>query len=545
MLDPETIVKDRRQAFAAVEQLLEAQGRHDLLAEVRRAAQALDAHESHEKTIAQVTRSMLESEKTYRLVFSHELDPMSLFCPLTGEILDVNDSWVTLYGYTRDEALGMKVTEVSAQPAETAKAIEHLSPGATTRIDVRWHRAKDGTVFPVELTAGRLALGGRELMYAVMRDITQRQRAEHQLERSEASFRALIESMPDGVIVHRLGLIVYLCPSVRRMLGYGLEEDLVGKPALELVHPDDQPKVVARVMAMFTNGTAAPLVEERLMRRDGTHVVAEIAALNTTFDGEPAVLAIARDVTARKEIEAQLVMNDRLASLGRLAASVGHELNNPLAYVLGNVALMERELGQSPAIPADFAERFATYVSVVGEGARRMRDIVHDLKTLARGDSAKGVIIDVPHLLDVCANMAEHQLRSRTRLVKEYRDKVLVIGTEPRLGQVFLNLLVNAAEAIPEGHAAENEVRIVVRQAGGRAIVEISDTGCGIAPGDEDRIFEPFFTTKQGVGTGLGLSISHRIVTSAGGTLTCEARPGGGTVFRVALPCAESDSAPS
>ena len=141
--------------------------------------------------------------------------------------------------------------------------------------------------------------------------------------------------------------------------------------------------------------------------------------------------------------------------------------------------------------------------------------------------------------------MAEHQLRSRTRLVKEYRDKVLVIGTEPRLGQVFLNLLVNAAEAIPEGHAAENEVRIVVRQAGGRAIVEISDTGCGIAPGDEDRIFEPFFTTKQGVGTGLGLSISHRIVTSAGGTLTCEARPGGGTVFRVALPCAESDSAPS
>ncbi|HSO33240.1 MAG TPA: ATP-binding protein, partial [Labilithrix sp.] len=101
---------------------------------------------------------------------------------------------------------------------------------------------------------------------------------------------------------------------------------------------------------------------------------------------------------------------------------------------------------------------------------------------------------------------------------------------------VFLNLLVNAAQSIPEGSTGEPEVRIVVRQADDRAIVEISDTGCGIAPGDVDRIFEPFFTTKEGSGTGLGLSISHRIVSAAGGTLTCEPRPGGGTTFRVSLP---------
>jgi two-component system, NtrC family, sensor kinase len=534
-------VKDRREAFAVVEALLEAQGRQDLLLEVRRATQALEAYEAHDKTIAQVTRSMLESEKTYRLVFSHELDPMSLFCPVTGSFLDVNDSWVSLYGYTREEALRMKVTDVSAEPEQTTKAIGHLAPGAITRINVRWHRAKDGTVFPVELTAGKLALGGREVTYAVMRDITQRHRAEHQLARSEASYRALIESMPDGVIVHRMGLIVYMSPSARSMLGYGLDEDVVGKPAIELVHPDDQPKVMERVVAMLSNGLPAPHAEERLMRRDGTHVVAEIAALNTTFDGEAAVLAIARDVTARKEIEAQLVMNDRLASLGRLAASVGHELNNPLAYVLGNVALMERELGRAQEMPPDLAERFATYVNVVGEGARRMRDIVHDLKTLARGDGEEGVTIDVQLLLDVCANMAEHQLLSRTTLVKDYRDHVFVVGTETRLGQVFLNLLVNAAQSIPDGHPDEHQVRIVVRRAGDRAIVEISDSGCGIPPDHIDRIFEPFFTTKEGVGTGLGLSISHRIVTSAGGTLTCEARPGGGTVFRVALPCAESD----
>ncbi len=503
---------------------------------MRKAAASLDAHESHANTIAQVTRSMLESEKTYRLVFSHELDAMSLFDPASGRFLDVNDSWVSLYGYTREEALQLRVVDVSAEPAQTATAIAALAPGNTLRIDVRWHRAKDGTVFPVELTAGKLVLAGREVTYAVMRDITQRHRAENQLAKSESSYRALMESMPDGVIVHRLGLVVYMSPSARRMLGYDHDESVLGKPAIDLVHPDDQAKVVERVFATLSSGLAAAPHEERLMRRDGTHVVAEVAALNTTFDGEAAVLAIARDISARKEIEAQLVMNDRLASLGRLAASVGHELNNPLAYVLGNVALMERELARSPEMPDDVAQRFATYVKVVGEGARRMRDIVHDLKTLARGDCEEGGPIEVQHLLDVCANMAEHQLRAPTKLVKEYRDEVSVFGTETRLGQVFLNLLVNAAQAIPEGTNDPHEVRIVVRQADDRAIVEISDTGCGIPAADVDRIFEPFFTTKEGAGTGLGLSISHRIVSSAGGTLTCEPRPGGGTVFRVSLP---------
>jgi len=533
---------DRNEALAIAGSLLESNGQHEAAAELRRALSTLDAYESHDRTIAQVTRALLENEKTYRLVFSHELDPMSLFDPVTKSFLEVNDSWVKLYGYTREEALTMKVTDVSAEPAETAWAIDLLGSGASTRIDVRWHRAKDGTVFPVELTAGRLTLGDRDTTYAVMRDITQRQRSEHALARSEAGYRALIESMPDGVIVHRQGALVYMNPSARRMLGYSLDEDLAGRPAIELVHPDDRPKVLERVYAILARGSAAPIAEERLLRRDGTSVVAEIAALSTVFGGEPAVLAIARDVTARKEFESQLVMNDRLASLGRLSASIGHELNNPLAYVLGNVGFMERELAHATGVPKDFVERFTTYVTVVGEGAGRMRDIVHDLKTLARADNDASGAIDLPHLLDVCINMAEHELRPRAKIVKDYRDRVTVFGTEPRLGQVFLNLLVNAAQAIPEGHPEDSEVRVVVRWESGNAIVEIVDTGIGVPSEQLDRIFEPFFTTKEGVGTGLGLSISHRIVTSAGGTITCEARPTGGTTFRVTLPAPDPTS---
>jgi PAS domain S-box-containing protein len=535
---------DERQAFDLACALLEQSGKLEALAELRRARTTLEAYQLHGKTLTDVTRSLLESEKTYRLVFSHELDPVSLSDPRTGRFIEVNDSWVRLYGYSREEALKMSATDVSAEPAKTADAMK----AATThdqakRIEVRWHRAKDGTVFPVELTCGRLLLEGREVIYAAMRDITERSNVEKTLARSAESFRALIESMTDGVIVGRKGAVVYMSPSMLRMLGYSDENDVVGARILDFVHADDRQQASARIYSLVSSDkTSVPPIQERLLRQDGSVLVTELTAMKTVFDGEPAVLAIVRDVGERKELEAQLMLNDRLASIGRLAASVGHELNNPLAYVLGNVGFLERELsgaGNSGDLSAAAAARFSSYVEIIGEGARRMRDIVHDLKTLARADGPESAHVELSSLLDVCANMAGHELRSGTKLVKEYRDRVAVIGSETRLGQVFLNILVNAMQAIPEDDARDHEVRIVLRAAGSDAIVEISDTGAGVPPLLVDRIFEPFFTTK-GSGSGIGLSISHRIVRSAGGTIACAARPGGGTMFRVTLPAIES-----
>ena len=251
------------------------------------------------------------------------------------------------------------------------------------------------------------------------------------------------------------------------------------------------------------------------------------------------VLACALDVTERKETETRLVMNDRLASLGRLAASVGHELNNPLAYQIVNLSLLERELRKGDSVDAAGLQRSLEFVRIIGEGAMRMRTIVHDLKTLARADSSEeSVPIDVQSVLDVCANMIELDLSSRARLVKDYRSRAFVQAPEARLGQVFLNLLVNAVDSIPSGNVYANEVKIVLQQRSDRVIVEISDTGIGVAEKDRDRIFEPFFTTKEGTGTGLGLSISHGIVTRLGGTIAVEPRGEAGSVFRVELPAA-------
>jgi two-component system NtrC family sensor kinase len=529
-----------RDALRQVEEALQGAGKDQALDELRRAVDAVETAATHAQSIKEITRALLESEKTYRLVFSHELDPISLFDPATGKILDVNEAWLALYGYSRDEALAMRVVDVSAEPATTRDAIDALPPGGVTRIDVRWHKAKDGTVFPVELSAGSLTLGERSVMYAVMRDITQRRRAELALAKSEASYRALIESMPDAVLVHRHGTIVYVNPACRSLLGYGADEPIAGKPVIDVVHPDDHAIVAERIAGVVAHGRTAPRLEERIVRKDGTTLVAEVTAYATVFDGEPAVIVIARDVTSRKQIEAQLIMNDRLASIGRLAASVGHELNNPLAYVLGNLALLEREVARAADLEPGVGERLSTHVGIIKDGAVRMRDIVNDLKTLARGDGDQGVPIDVQHVLDVCVNMAEHELRPRARLVKDYRCKPSVSASEARMGQVFLNLIINAAQAIPAGKPEEHEVRLVLMPGDGQqVVVEVHDTGLGIAAEHAAHIFEPFFTTKQGVGTGLGLPVSHTIVTSMGGTIAAEARPGGGTIFRVVLPTTE------
>jgi PAS domain S-box-containing protein len=469
-------------------------------------------------------------------VLSVALDPVSIFDPATKRILEVNRAWVELYGYSREEAIdGLKVTDVSAEPDRTSAAIAHAPSDKSSRADIRWHRSKSGAVFPVELTCGKITFGGRDAMYAVMRDVTQHDSARRTLARSEASFRALIENMPDGIVVHRHGNIVYMNAAFRAMLGYSRDANVQGLAAIELVHPEDREQVLERVNKMLTHGTPAPLREERLIRTDGSTLIGEIVGHNVIFDGDPAILAIVRDITTRKELDTELIMTDRLASLGRLSASIGHELNNPLGYVLGNVALVERELAKDD-VPKAVAERLEPHVRMVREGAMRMRDIVHDLKTLARGDDDRAVLIDIAHILDVCINMAEHELGPRARIVKDYRDRPFVRGTEARLGQVFLNLLLNAAQAIPPGNPERNEVRVTIVAQEGHVEIEIADTGEGIAPENLERIFEPFFTTKHGVGTGLGLPISHGIVTAAGGTISAEPRPNGGTIFRVVLP---------
>ncbi len=348
------------------------------------------------------------------------------------------------------------------------------------------------------------------------------------LERSDHAFRTLVDALPEAILLHRSGVVVHANPACVTLLARGSVAEVLGLPVAALVQ------------------TAA----------------GDAIELALTFEGVPATLWLLRDRNVTPGVDARLVLTDRMASMGLLAAGVAHEANNPLGYALANLDFALEELraldaSLTPAATEEPArldarlsqgrQKLRAVIESLREarhGADRVRHLVRDLKTFSRHDDENKGPVDVRRILDSAINMAHNELRTRAHLLKEYGPVPAVSGTEARLGQVFLNLIVNAAQAIPEGDAERQSVRVSTRtDAQGRCVVEVSDTGEGIAPSDLRRIFDPFFTTKAGTGTGLGLSICHSIVTATGGELSVESQVGKGSTFRVVLP-ATSDAVP-
>jgi PAS domain S-box-containing protein len=404
---------------------------------------------------------------------------------------------------------------------------------------------------------------GRLLL--IVEDLSEEARLRVEARASEESFRALIEASPDGIAVLRDGRFAFVNPAMAEMLGYESPRELTETPVLEIVHPSDRAAVTERAKAMLASGERTPHEERRLIRKNGAEVTVEVAALKATFRGERAIVAIARDVTARKVLQAKMLEMDRMIAVGTLAAGVGHEINNPLSYVVANLDLLAEELpklmkrcrrhqalaapmGGSPSDATAVSQKLDELAQLVDEarqGAERVRSVVRDLKTLSRPEKEHLGLLDVRLVLESSINMSWNEIRHRARLVKDYSDVPPVEANEARLGQVFINLLVNAAQSLPEGAAETNEIRVRTRLEEGRVVVEIEDNGPGIPETHLHRLFEPFFTTKPiGQGTGLGLAISKRTLECFGGDIAVTTQVGEGATFRVTLPAAPASDSP-
>jgi two-component system NtrC family sensor kinase len=285
-------------------------------------------------------------------------------------------------------------------------------------------------------------------------------------------------------------------------------------------------------------------VAEREARRYNERL--EETVRTRTAELEQANAQLASSLEQLQVTQAQLRFADRLATVGRLAAGVAHELNNPMSFVLSNLSYMKEELnrGEGQMTPQGRTELLSALADA-HEGARRVRQIAQDLKTLARPDEGERSAVNLKEVVHGAVKMASVEIRNKAQVVEDYQELPPVLGNAARLGQVFLNLLINAAQAIPSGNPDQNQIRVAARAHPDRITVEVSDTGKGIPKEALERVFEPFFTTKpEGEGTGLGLSISHGIITALGGTIDVESEVGKGTTFRITLPIAPVSRGP-
>jgi PAS domain S-box-containing protein len=378
----------------------------------------------------------------------------------------------------------------------------------------------------VEVTLSDVTIDSRRAFIAFFRDASDRWRAISALQESEERFRSVVEGAPDGVAILNGPRIRFLNPRAARMLGAESSESAEGRLITEFLHPEDAPAAAQRIRQLLQTGKPhRDAAEYRSRSLEGDELIVEISAIPIEIGGERMVLAFARDVTERKAIQRRLAEAERLTALGVLSAGVAHEINNPLAYVLLNLEYLRREL-----------PRLATQPERIEDLMIRVRDACHGAE---RDDSARGPV-DLRDVLEAAVNIAGNTLSQRARVVRDYSDAPPVEGNPNRLEQVFLNLLLNAAQAMPNGDPSRDEIRVRIRHSRDRVYVEIEDTGDGIPDSIISRIFEPFFSTKPvGVGTGLGLPICRSIIASHNGSIDVESVAGKGATFRVELPASK------
>ena len=358
--------------------------------------------------------------------------------------------------------------------------------------------------------------------------------AEQKAEEHAAVLQAVVENAPDYVVQldldGRIGFINRVEPPLT-------VEAVIGTSWFERISSEQRAQARSVFERVITHGKPVEL-ELNVLRSDakiGWYAI-RMGVVNNKDKVATGVVIVARDVTEKKQVEMQLMLADRMASVGTLAAGVAHELNNPLASVIANLDMATHDLtalGAKVELPPEFLGGLQD----ARLGAERVRVIVRDLKIFSRGNEEHRGAVDVSKVLGSTLRLAQNEILHRAKLEQSSGEIPRVDANEGRLGQVFLNLIVNAIQAIPEGNCEQHTIKVVTALEGDRVSITVSDTGSGISPEVQRRLFTPFFTTKS-AGVGLGLAIAHRIVSDLGGTLDFITEVGKGSTFRVRLPIA-------
>jgi two-component system sensor kinase FixL len=475
---------------------------------------------NHEDEAASRWRSIVESAVDGIVVIDAQ-----------GRIEAFNPAAERLFGYPEAEVLGRNVSMLMPPPyadEHDAYLARYLKDGGARIIGVGREVAgkrRDGTMFPVHLSVGELSIAGERKFTGILHDLSARVELEERLRRSEARWRAVIESAVDGIIViDAAGRIEAFNPAAERLFGYS-ERDVLGRNVTMLM-PSPYADEHDRYLARYLSGGAPRIIgsgrEVTGRRRDGTTFPLHLS-VGEMPGGERRFTGILHDLSARVRMEEQLREQEALARLGEMAAVIAHEVKNPLAGVRGAIQMIGNRL------PADSQD-----TGIVKEILGRLdslADLMKDLLLFARPPQPRPIALDLRPVVTSTANLLKSD-PALTDVTVDVEGGAPPVPVDPGLMQiVFLNLLVNGAHAM-KGHG---RITVSISASDTACSITFNDTGPGIPAEIRPKVFTPFFTTKAR-GTGLGLPTAKRLVEAHRGTIHLDCPPGGGTAVTIQLP---------
>jgi PAS domain S-box-containing protein len=498
---------------------------------------ALDLRRAREEQL-RAQQALQISEARYRALIEQAADAI-LITNATGHLIDANRKACELTGYPLEELLQLGIADTYA-PDDRSVAMQRLAALAAGHdvVAERRMRRKDGSDIMVEVSVTRL-LDGR--IQGIVREITERKRAESALRESEERYHTLIDGVRD--IVFALGpdgTVTSLNAAFEQVTGWPAAEWL-GKPFEQVVHPDDL-RLLFELVDRAVRRETQPVTQLRMRTRTGDYRMGEFAATPQFRDGRlVGVLGIARDITDRLTLEQQLRQAQKMEAVGRLAAGVAHDFNNILTAITGYAQLLLEDLGPTDPHRGDIDE--------IRKAADRAAALTRQLLAFSRQQILQPTVLDLNVLVSDTEGMLGRLLGEDVELATQLTPDLGAVKTDrSQIEQVIMNLAVNARDAMPQGGKLTIETANVEMDAvyardhfpalpGSYVMLAVSDTGTGMTLDIQAHMFEPFFTTKgKGKGTGLGLATVYGIVKQSSGFIWVYTEPGHGTTFKIYLP---------
>jgi PAS domain S-box-containing protein len=490
-------------------------------------------------------QALAESEITYRDTFDNA--PIGIFRSTPeGKFVAVNNKLAGMLGFETPEEMTALVNQTDiaqtlyVDPQKRVRLVEEVNATSGWASYENEYKRKDGRIIVGHLItrAKRKPDGAIDYIEGMVEDITERKQAEESLRTSAERHSTILKTAIDGYwLVDSQGRLREVNDAYCRMSGYS-EQELLAMSIPDLEAAETSGGTAAHLQKVITQGQDR--FESRHHRNDGSVYDVEISVQYQPVEGGRFVVFM-RDITERKRseeerwrLEEKAQLNSRLVAVGEMAAGVAHEINNPLTGVIGfSKLLLERD---------NIPEHLREELGIIADGSQRVADIVKRLLTFARQTKPMRTAASINELIDNTLKLRAYVLRTANIEVSMRLDPELPwsVVDPGQLQQVFMNLIVNAEQAMKEAHG-KGFLVITTEKKGSNIRISFQDDGPGIGKDNMKRLFEPFFTTKEvGQGTGLGLSLSRSIVLEHGGGITVESEPGHGAIFTVELPIAES-----